>query len=91
MLQPIMCSHNPCHPYSSYTEYTCFDNQYTSEHETDLDCGGEFCVSCDIAEVCVGGGGCTRDWFQCVLSPKHNASRLGITVYLIEYSELPVG
>ena len=31
-------------------EATCFDGVISS-HETDIDCGGEFCSPCNISEV----------------------------------------
>lgn len=34
-------------------EATCFDNTVTRFHETDRDCGGEFCVPCNITQVMV--------------------------------------
>ncbi len=35
-----------------FSEHTCFDGRLSSDHETDVDCGGEFCEACNISQVC---------------------------------------
>ena len=35
----------------TFAEATCFDRRLSS-HETDVDCGGEFCTSCNITQAC---------------------------------------
>ncbi|XP_065917647.1 peroxidasin homolog [Dysidea avara] len=42
------------------TEATCFDN-IQSPHETDVDCGGEFCSPCNITQMCVNNSDCLGD------------------------------
>ena len=36
---------------SLFSEHTCFDGHLSSDHETDVDCGGEFCEPCNISQV----------------------------------------
>ena len=32
-------------------ELTCFDGLFTDEHESDIDCGGPHCKSCNESQV----------------------------------------
>ena len=33
------------------TEATCVDEEFTASHETDVDCGGQYCLPCSHGKV----------------------------------------
>ncbi|XP_064394939.1 leucine-rich repeat-containing protein 24-like [Halichondria panicea] len=42
-------------------EHTCFDGHLSSDHETDVDCGGEFCEPCNISQGCLLDSDCVGE------------------------------
>ena len=54
-------SENSSIAFLTVREITCFDNVTTSSHETDVDCGGPYCVPCLIGQKCALNSDCENE------------------------------